>query len=193
MKNRLLVLLVLSLFITSCASVFSRSEDTVTIKTAPEGASVYLDGDEIGQTPLTKPIKRRMAAHKVTIKKEGYKTQTFTLKKSVTTAAFFNCTFILSWGTDALTGKMFEYSPNSYFIDMESTKTGSTTPESLKYLLVNHKDLVKDFSKRGGEYSKNLSMMLGKDHQKMIEWANDNMELVSFMDSVDLHEELTEL
>ena len=191
--SKVFLFLIMSLFLSSCASIFSKSEDKVTFKTAPKGATVYLDGDEVGKTPLTLPVKRRMAAHKVTIKKEGYKTQTFTLKKSVTTAAFFNCTFILSWGTDALTGKMFEYSPNSYFIDLEDKKVGTKIPESLRYVLVNYKDLVNDFSKSGGEYSINLAKLLKVDHEKMIGWTAEHMEMVSKMDSLDLYQKLKQL
>lgn len=190
MKN-IVILISLSFLVSSCATIFSKSADTVTFKTAPEGATVYLDGNEIGKTPLTKSIQRRMAAHKVTFKKEGFKSQTFTLKKSLTGAAFFNCTSILSWGTDALTGKMFEYKPNSYFVDLENERTGRVSEESLKYLLVNHSDVIKDLSKKGGEHSKNLAKMLVIQHEKIIQWSSDNISEVVELDPIDLHLELS--
>lgn len=62
---------------------------------------------------------------------------------------------------------------------------------SRKYLLVNHSDVIKDLSKKGGEYSKNLAKMLEIDHQKMIEWSDENINEVVELDPVDLHLELS--
>ncbi|PIP94873.1 MAG: hypothetical protein COW00_14505 [Bdellovibrio sp. CG12_big_fil_rev_8_21_14_0_65_39_13] len=168
MKSLVSSLMLLTL-LSSCATFFSKSDDQVTFKTSPEGVTVYLDGDIIGTTPLTHTIKRQMGIHEITLKKEGYKTQSFTLKKSIATAAFFNSTFILSWGTDALTGKMFEYSPNSYFFDLESNKTSSNLQEAWKFVTMNFQALLNDIAKNGGEYSKNYSKLIGKNHAQFVQ------------------------
>jgi hypothetical protein len=183
------------LLLSSCATLFSKSEDEVRFKTSPPGATVYLDGDEVGVTPFTLVVRRKMATHQVTIKKEGYESQTFTLMKSLTPASFFNCTSLLSWGTDALTGKMFEYSPNSYFVDLaKKGRMSDISGEALRFIVMNHQAIIHDVSKGGGEYSLNLSRAHGIEHNHLIHILKKNIYEISGDNGIDvLREKIGEL
>lgn len=128
-----------------------------------------MDGEKIGVTPLTREFSRStFKKHYITIKKEGYDSQKYQLKKTLTGAALFNCTSILSWGTDALTGHMLEYQPNSYFIDLKRAGTSMSTPkaEVIKFVMVNQRKIMSDLVRGNGKTLKSYAKVLGvKDVQ----------------------------
>ena len=56
------------------------SSQRVAIESAPSGADVYLDGVLIGQTPARVGVSRDRA-HKVVLKREGYRSERVILKQ----------------------------------------------------------------------------------------------------------------
>lgn len=71
-----LTLLTFLLLTTNCASIMKGSTTTVDIKSNPDKAQIYVDGDYRGATP----IKVRMESkkdHNVEIKKDGYESSIF--------------------------------------------------------------------------------------------------------------------
>jgi hypothetical protein len=60
----------LALFATACAS----STAVTTIRSEPDGARVYVDGDYRGETPLTIELEKR--THRVRLEKEGFEPRT---------------------------------------------------------------------------------------------------------------------
>lgn len=161
---RLIMLFVACIFFSGCATIFAPGSDKITIKTNPEGADVYDGANFLGKTPLTHTFKRDTFEEKtLTIKKSGYQNQTLPLSKTVEKTALFNFIFFLitcgapSWGIDALSGNMTKYSPDSYFIELESNKnpagqTDNTLHQRLRFVLLNHYYLMKDIASGGGEY-----------------------------------------
>lgn len=120
MKKLLLLASVLgTLLLTGCATVFDGGRDTVKIDTTPHGAAVYVDGKKMGVTPLNMAVERE-AFNKKNIKVvlKGFETEQFEMKKTLNKVALFNLAGILSWGTDAATGNVITYAPNSYMIDL---------------------------------------------------------------------------
>ncbi len=156
--KRFLSIVMLALLSTSCATLFSKGSDSITITSEPPGASVYLDARKRGVTPLTLNVKRSVLnSSYVQLKKKGYKTKKFMLKKSLTTAAIFNLSSVLSWATDVTSGNMIQYSPNDYLIELEKNE-GKTTSifedMSLKFVLVNKNLILKEIASGEGEYLK---------------------------------------
>lgn len=180
----LFLILVMSL-VTGCATIFSDNSDSVTITSEPSGATVYLNAKKKGVTPLTMVIDRSVfETHYIQLKKKGYKTNKFLVKKTITTAAIFNLSSLSSWATDATTGNMLMFSPTDYLIELEkkSGKSASIYDEKyLKYMLVNNKKILKDISQGGGEYissalkSFNISE---HDQPKAIEALQNNIPLL---------------
>jgi len=150
------MMLIMNMIILSgCATIFSESSDEVKFISKPSGADIYIDGDKIGQTPFTMEFERTTFKHKkATIRKDGYKPKKFTLGKTIATAAIFNLTSVSSWATDATTGKMMEYSPKSYFIELEKVGTASNrmVDFDLVFVLFNYNKLMTDFARGHGEY-----------------------------------------
>jgi hypothetical protein len=157
-------LLVLSVLSGGCATLFSGTTDEVTFTSEPSGARVLVDGDEIGATPLTYEVERQtFRRSEVVIQKPGYRSEKFPLKKTLNTVAILNCTSILSWGTDALTGAMMEYSPNKYFVEL--TRKGERADvghrRALQFVLLMQKELVRQLARREGEQLRTLAFLFG--------------------------------
>lgn len=146
-----------------CATLFAERQDTITIKTEPEGAEVYLGVDLLGTTPLIHTFKRSTFEHKnLSIRKEGYKTREMLLSKTLEPVALLNIGFIITWGasswaTDATTGAMLKYDPTSYYIDLEPVDRGPEAAEidrrvRTRFVLFNHYRLKSDIARGEGEY-----------------------------------------
>jgi hypothetical protein len=75
------VLLLVGVLGAGCATVFTGTHDEVMIRSEPEGALVYIDGLEEGQTPATLDIKRPGVTNtEVTLRLDGYEPQPFVLR-----------------------------------------------------------------------------------------------------------------
>jgi hypothetical protein len=73
--------------------------------------------------------------------------------KTLNSTALSNCTFILSWGTDALTGAMMEYSPESYFIELQPKRGQHATHdrELMLFIVASSTRLLIDIARGDGE------------------------------------------
>ncbi len=68
--------------LTGCATVFKGTSDKVYVSSEPSGAEVYVDGHQMGSTPIKLKLKSD-DIHHITIKKEGFKTQTYTVTNHI--------------------------------------------------------------------------------------------------------------
>ena len=70
-----------------CATIIHGHDQTVEVRSAPEGATVVVDGRNVGVTPLSTDL-RRGKPHVVEVSKDGYLTETVmtTTKANSTTA-----------------------------------------------------------------------------------------------------------
>lgn len=67
MKNILIIIILTSILFSSCIS----NKGTITVDSYPSQADVYINGEHIGTTPLSKSLK--IGKYIVEVKKEGYK------------------------------------------------------------------------------------------------------------------------
>lgn len=116
--KRIFILAAMGLLLSSCASVFKGTEQSITFTSEPSGAEVLVDGLSMGVTPLTVKIKKNKYDN-VMIKKAGYKTITRPLDKSYDAVALVNI-FWDSSTTDMISGAAYEYSPNTYYFKLEA-------------------------------------------------------------------------
>lgn len=154
MKAKLLVLVLL--LSSSCGTLFSPSEDTLKFTSEPSGATVYLDGEIIGKTPLEYSLDRNIAQHEALVKLDKYPSQTILIGKSVNPASIFNLTSILSWATDLTSGNVIQYSPKAYFVDLKNRSASTDESKFRKFVLINHKFILNDLSKNKGEHLKQM-------------------------------------
>lgn len=161
-------LLIVSVLSSGCATLFSGSSDEISFTSEPAGARVLIDGDEIGATPLTYEVERQtFRRSEVVIQKPGYRSEKFPLKKTLDTIALLNCTSLLSWGTDALTGAMMEYSPNKYFVELtpKGSRANLGHRRALQFMLLMHHELVRQLARRDGEQLRTLGYLFGAGPQ----------------------------
>ena len=86
-RINLLALCLITLMLTSCATIFSGRFDKVTITSDPPNADVFIDGEKVGNTgPTGNTIKVRKVyenTRTITLKKEGFNDTSFVVKQKI--------------------------------------------------------------------------------------------------------------
>lgn len=114
-----LAILLLALTMAACATLFTGTKDTITFESNPSGATLLIDGLEVGETPLTVPVKRSISDKTVILRMDGYRDRAFTLSKEFNLISILNLSNIFGWGIDAVTGAAMKYDRFNYEIDLE--------------------------------------------------------------------------
>lgn len=65
-----------------CATLFNDKTPSVDVASNPEGASVYVNGNYIGETPVSVDLSVRQE-HAITFRLDGYKEKTYQVSRSV--------------------------------------------------------------------------------------------------------------
>ncbi len=120
MKGKSFILAIVSVFLmTSCATIFTGTKDTLRFDSNPQGARVYVDGLEVGKTPCTTSVKRSLTEKFAEIRLEGYETRVITLDRTFNVVSVINLGSFLGWAIDAATGALIKYDRKGYFVDLE--------------------------------------------------------------------------
>jgi len=207
-----LSILVLVMVSSGCATILDGSSQPVNFNSSPNGARIYVNGMEVGTTPLNMLMKRSKTTM-ILAKRNGYEDQQLVLQTKTNNAFWGN---ILSGGflgstTDYASGAMIEYSPNMYFITLNpipllqsneggfAVDRGTRTrieQESIRterqvrnYILRYHAYLITDISRGQGEYLSSLYTMLrlpesGETLKRLRSIAARNQEALSFAEVV---------
>lgn len=75
-------LLGFGLLVCGCGTILSGHRDKITISSKPEGATIYVDGQRVGETPK-KVTLVSTSDHTVRLEKDGYEPKTATLVRKV--------------------------------------------------------------------------------------------------------------
>ena len=122
------VLLVASLSLTSCATIFTGSTDDISFRSDPPGATIYIEGLEQGTTPATVTVKRPgFGETEVVLELDGYEDKVFTLQSEFNAVSILNFAGLVGWAIDIATGAVKKYNPKGYRLDLE--------PESSSFLI----------------------------------------------------------
>jgi hypothetical protein len=122
MKNALRSLALLTFALTGgCASIVNGTTQVVTIDSNVRGAEVAVDGQFVGRTPYTGPIKRGSSTV-VRVSTQGYQAKMITLNTEVEPIFWGNIILGGFFGstTDAGTGAMYKYAPATYELALTS-------------------------------------------------------------------------
>lgn len=126
MKSKLFIISVVSMFfLTSCATIFTGTKDTLRFDSEPQGATVYLDGLEVCKTPCTTKVKRSLSEKLAEIRLDGYETRVITLDRKFNAVSIINLFGLIGWGVDAATGSLMKYDRKGYDIKLEKDKRTS--------------------------------------------------------------------
>ncbi len=76
------IVLVLSLSLVGCATLFKQKSRTVGFDSDPQGADIYINGNRMGKTPMPMNLSN-LKAVTVTFKKDGYEDKTYIINTKV--------------------------------------------------------------------------------------------------------------
>ncbi len=120
--SKTLSLFLVSMVLTSCATLFTGTKDRISFNSNPSGAMIYIDGVEYCRTPCSVSVKRSLNDTEVELKLDGYQTRFVKLSKEFNVISVLNLGNLLGWGIDAVTGSIFRYDKKSYEITFEANK-----------------------------------------------------------------------
>jgi hypothetical protein len=113
---RFLALVVLVLASTGCATVMGGPREKINISSSPAGATILLNGEDIGTTPKVINISR-FRAPDLALQLEGCEPYAVQIQRNFRTGPFLlniitPPLFFFGMGVDAATGAMFDLSPD---------------------------------------------------------------------------------
>lgn len=156
--------------LTGCATIFTGTTDTLTFHASVPGVRLYVDGQYVGELPLTMPMSRNFVGGKqffARFEKEGFVTQEFRLHREFNAVAILDVTSIpTSGGIDLLTGSLMKFAPTQYHVQMlplgQSAASAEFQRETAiyRYVLTNYPGIQKDLARGGGEHLEVLAFVL---------------------------------
>lgn len=120
----------LAFFAGGCASVVKGTTQAIPVSSAPSGADVKLDGNKVGQTPMSVEVKRKND-HLLTIEKAGYQVESVAITRNVGGAVFGNILAggLVGWGVDAMSGAQYNLTPATVSVTLkEITSAAQAVP-----------------------------------------------------------------
>jgi hypothetical protein len=122
MRNKIISCsFVLTLLMSSCATIVSGSKQNVRFSSNPSTASVFIDEVEVGKTPFEIKLAR-ISSHSVVLKLDGYQTYQTRLTKSFNGWYIGNILIggIIGLIIDPITGAMYNLTPDQ--VDAQMNK-----------------------------------------------------------------------
>lgn len=105
------------MLMSGCSTVIKGNNQAVTFQSEPSAAAIFIDGERIGNTPMTVRLPKNKK-DTVMISKDGYHSVSRDLTKQYDSVTLLNIFWDLST-TDMITGAAFEYEPNAYFFELQ--------------------------------------------------------------------------
>lgn len=207
-----LSILVLAMVASGCATILNGSSQPVTFDSSPNGASIFVNGVEVGKTPLSM-LMRRSKTTMILAKKDGYEDQQLALQTTTSGNFWGNIMMggFVGSTVDYFSDAMIEYSPNQYYIRLNRIpllqsqasvvgvdsgpykrleQEGTSIEARVKaYILRSDQSLRADISRGRGEYLSSLSVLLrlpenGQTLKRLRAIAARNREAPSFADAI---------
>lgn len=183
-SSALVAVFAVTLLVVGCATVFTGTTDKITITTDPDDAKVYMDGRLVGTGKTTLNISRSGAPPSIKVEKRHYQPQEFAPKSEFNWVAMFNSTFVLSWGTDILSGAVVRYSKNKYHVQLvKEGAAGLTQRQKIaRFSLANWAALRKELAGSEGEYIDSLASLANSTRLRTVfraKLSRNSAELLS--------------
>lgn len=185
---------VITVSLSSCASLITGRHDQVSFSSSPDGATVAIGGRPIGKTPLVVDLKKE-AGQTLTFEKEGFKPTTMDLGTRVNPWFWGNIIFggLPGSTTDALAGSVYEYRPNQYMATLEPTSvtmpiqaaTERTNSQKIKeFIVLGYRPLLTDLKAGHGEYVSSLLDLMNTPKNKREETTRNLYALSTIYPSI---------
>ena len=117
--RKLLLLLITSMFITSCASILTGSKRKVLFETEPPGAKVFVNGFEKGKTPVQLKVT---ADDRIDFRLDDYTERVVVMDSKFNAVSILNGLSIIGWGIDAITGSLKRVDTKYVKVTLEKSK-----------------------------------------------------------------------
>jgi len=145
-----------------CATLFTGTSDVLSFDANVPGVRLSVDGEYLGQLPLTYTMSRNFVGGRQFVAKferTGYQVQEFQLKREFNAVAILDVTSIpTSGGVDVLTGALMRFAPREYHVVMLEA---GASPRSeafqrrlrvRQYALGSFRRVQADLARGGGEH-----------------------------------------
>jgi hypothetical protein len=126
--TQFVVLAVISMSFTQCATIISGSKQIISIESEPKKAKLLVDGVGIGYTPFATKLARR-STHQIELQMEGYETYHMKITKTVNGWVFGNILIggLIGIAIDGATGSMFSLRPSDVYGQMSADPESKTS------------------------------------------------------------------
>lgn len=185
---KIINIVMVSLLIAGCATMFSGTTDTITFTSNVDPVRVHIGGRNVGSTPLTIEVDRQTSKGPlVRFEKDGYESQEFYLEQKIDAVAYLDIFSIATSGViDALSGAIMEFSPKQYHVEMLDSKVSNINDRQqqiqfARFVLFNTHNIQEDLAGEGGEYSAILVKIIDThDSSKkgFEDWVISNKEML---------------
>lgn len=151
-----------------CATIVSGGKQELTFDSSPQGATIEVNGADMGRTPGKVTVPRK-TTKEVQIKKSGYKPATVPLETSLDPWFWGNIVTGGLYGTttDGMSGNINRFDPDSYFVSLEpeagpprkigAVYTDPNDPARVKqYILMSYAPLAANINAGTGPYLESL-------------------------------------
>lgn len=173
--------------LSGCGTIFSGTQQNVTINTNVPDAKVYVNGMPSCSTPCAVDIKRSQGNVVVMLKKKGYNDATAVLTSQINPVSIINLSNMYSWTTDFLSNGVWRYSPDSVYVEMEKSDMTKAdrdnfkkTSEIRRYVLFNFDQL------KGGnpEHMDALATMSGLQKKRISELLKESSDEIKAVEKI---------
>jgi hypothetical protein len=122
-----------SLLAGGCASIVKGTTQPIPVSSDPTGADVKLDGNRVGQTPMTVEVKRK-TDHLLTLEKAGYQSESVAITRNIGGAVFGNILAggLVGWGVDAVSGAQYNLTPATINVSLKPSAAGAAADAGTK-------------------------------------------------------------
>jgi hypothetical protein len=175
-KHTALLVILLVSTASGCASIIDGRTQTVTFNSEPQGAQIIINGMPMGVTPASIGLKRSDYDNaNLLFRREGFQDQTVTMRTKLNGWFWGNVISggLLGSATDAISGAMWEYSPNNHFVTLNPIKSSAAEMARLDYekkvrqfVLFSYEQLASDLAKGGGESLVSLYSLLNVNEEQ---------------------------
>ena len=104
--------------VSSCATLFTGTRQTVKITTNPPGAAVEINGMSQGNTPIDVSLKKSFNGQTIVLKKDGYEDKTIQATVTFNPVSLLNLFGLIGWAVDGATGAIMKYDPIFYEVPL---------------------------------------------------------------------------
>lgn len=135
MKQRTKVSLALALAVlilqTGCATIINTPEKRISLSSDPSGATIYVDGNHRGATPMSLDMKRKKS-HEVRFRLDGYNERVDTISRSGDGWVLGNIVFggIIGLVVDLITGSCYDLQPEHLHVELVPVGDEGVTAEA---------------------------------------------------------------